>query len=176
MSLDPDSLRLSIKVPKPLREFVFGMGVFAMVFIGMGLSALFFRQIGEQPTGGRFFTHWSSYGPALGAGAALSVTGVRWVWGKHKHLLSAQGVEIKDEIKSEIIALKNDLSPRLEVVEGHTAATNGSVAKALELANEAKTEAISVRHRLELFQAELHGWMRGKAGLPTGESQEEKQP
>ena len=171
------SVRVSIKIPEKLQGFITAIAIVAAMTIGLGISAVAFQELDKRPFAGVVRDYWKITGPLMGA----FIVSVRWcwlrLWSKHERFVAKGNNEVKEmlarqseEIKTEIRATKEDLSTRLEVVEGHTAATNGSVAKALAMANEAKTEAMETRHKLELFQADVHGWTRGKSDLPLGDN------
>ena len=170
------SVRVSIKIPEKHQGFITAIAIIAAFTIGLGISAVVFQELDKRPFEGVVRDYWKITGPLLGG----FVVSVRWcwlrVWAKHERFVSKGNNEVKetlvkleDVLKTEIRATKEDLSTRLEVVETHTAATNGSVAKALALANEAKTEATEARHKLEVFEAEVHAWTRGASRLPLGD-------
>jgi hypothetical protein len=152
VTFDQDALRLSIKLPKQGREFVLGVAVFSMVVIGLGLAALFFEQLGEQPLGGMLaVSNLKALAPAAGAVVAFSVAGVRLVWRKHQAFVAKGNRDILDSLDG----FKDEISTRLETVEHQVSVTNGSVAEAIR-------QGLANKHEIEKVKA----YNRGKAGLP----------
>lgn len=148
MATDPT---ITLRLPKTSREFVLGVAVFAMVTIGMGLGALFFRSLGQQPFGGYVAAHVSTIAPVVGGIAAGVVASVRWVWHKHESFVASGNSRILDSLDG----FKDEISTRLETVEHQVSVTNGSVAEAIR-------QGIENKHQIELVKA----YTRGRAGLP----------